>query len=869
MAVDLCCCSCGGALDVKNAKGTTIVCDYCGKEQVIPSLDNEARLKAYRRATEFRLKKQFDEAQRIYESMLLQFSDDFEVRWGLCLCRYGVEYIEDFDGKRIPICHRNLYESILLDDDYLFAIDNCDSVAKATIEHDAKYIDSVQKRYIEISKQETPYDVFISYKETETYSNNRTKDSVLAEEIYDQLEKEHFKVFFARISLSEKLGQDFEPNIEFALSTAKVMLLVGTSVENINSVWVKSEWSRYLKFMVRDRGKKSLIPCYLGFDPYDLPNEISSFQAQDLSKIGAIKDIVKGIKKLVEPSTVVTVAQGGETAARLIRRAEIHIERNEKKQAIKILDQCLNLDPENATAYLLLALINYGIDNIVDLDNYCKRTPNYKEIYDERITQKLYNNNTNNYEPFEIIPKNEYVFLDIANSDYTSDEMDLLHNKSGFVNLMTIDDSIANEYFSYALIDENINYKTAQKFAKDELKSIMDKHFEAHKQTHDAHVQKCKNEYNQFVKERYEALKKFYYDATYNATKAISAESPKEAILSFLKIDNYLDSHALAFSLAHGYVSSGYNKDGLYDFVVHNFWGEEQKTLLTIYKNSWMANKERIVKQLQEVETKASKSKSIKLKESTQDDINNELNALSMQKNDLKQTARYYKTNSYANDIAEIDSAFAKADKQVDKLNKYAAVLPKRKDPVGVSSFFAVLIPLLLVIIMFAAAKGILYSMATNYAESEDWSFWTHYLEIMIPLAPTFFAVVIIISLYMSIVNSTMAPFGLGLLVGLFGGPILSFILFFTAPVFGSPVIITRDLTLLLVTILCFAPFILSLIVGFIKHRLRPATIMWYITEIFLLALAIIVFVLMKKYMIDVFDFESYPEPNEIFSLYW
>ena len=63
-------------------------------------------------------------------------------------------------------------------------------------------------------------------------------------------------------------------------------------------MWVKNEWCRYLKLMKTDRSKL-LIPCYKDMDAYDLPEEFSHLQAQDMGKIGFINDVIRGIKKVI------------------------------------------------------------------------------------------------------------------------------------------------------------------------------------------------------------------------------------------------------------------------------------------------------------------------------------------------------------------------------------------------------------------------------------------------------------------------------------------------------------------------------------------------------------------------------------------
>ena len=113
-------------------------------------------------------------------------------------------------------------------------------------------------------------------------------------------------MFFSRITLENKLGSQYEPYIFSALNSAKVMLVVGSSKDNLNSSWVKNEWSRFLKIRKSD-ASKMIIPCYIDMDPYDLPDELAILQSQDMGKIGFLQDLMWGIGKVIhreDPSNV-------------------------------------------------------------------------------------------------------------------------------------------------------------------------------------------------------------------------------------------------------------------------------------------------------------------------------------------------------------------------------------------------------------------------------------------------------------------------------------------------------------------------------------------------------------------------------------
>ena len=351
------CKMCGGTIEFE--QGATVgVCDSCGTKQTLPRLDDDKKANLYDRANHFRRNNEFDKAMGIYEQILNEDNTDAEAYWSIVLCRYGIEYVEDpTSHKRIPTVNRAQFTSIFDDDNYKSALQYADGYQRSIYEEEAKAINEIQKGILAISQKEEPFDVFICYKETDN-NGRRTPDSVLANDLYHQLTQEGFKVFFARITLEDKLGSAYEPYIFAALNSAKVMVVLGTKPEFFNAVWVRNEWSRYLA-LIKQGQKKMLIPAYKDMDPYDLPEEFSHLQAQDMSKLGFMQDLIRGIKKIAQadaPKTTVvkeTVISGGNAnTAPLLKRAFMFLEDGDWNSANKYCEKVLDIDPENASAYL-------------------------------------------------------------------------------------------------------------------------------------------------------------------------------------------------------------------------------------------------------------------------------------------------------------------------------------------------------------------------------------------------------------------------------------------------------------------------------------------------------------------------------------
>ena len=359
------CKMCGGDL-VLTPDSTVAECEYCGTRQTVPTADSEKKLTLFARANRLRLACEFDKAAGVYENIVSEFPTEAEAYWGLVLCRYGIEYVDDpATGKKVPTCHRSSFDSILEDSDFEQACENADPIARRVYRDEAKAIEDIRRGILEVSGKEPPYDIFICYKETDE-NGARTVDSVLAQDVYDALTEKGYRVFFSRITLEDKLGTEYEPYIFAALNSAKLMLVFGTDYEYFNAVWVKNEWSRFLKLMAQDKNKH-LIPCYKDVDAYDMPKEFQKLQGQDMGKVGAVQDLLRGIDKLLGKGAAAQAAPaapaqptGGPTADSLLKRGQMFLEAGDNDSAINYFNNILDLDPENEQAYLGIIMAVYG-----------------------------------------------------------------------------------------------------------------------------------------------------------------------------------------------------------------------------------------------------------------------------------------------------------------------------------------------------------------------------------------------------------------------------------------------------------------------------------------------------------------------------
>lgn len=373
--VNFICKMCGGNLELIESE-QVCECDHCGRRQTVPKADDDKKLALFERANQLRADCDFDKAAGIYEAIAAEFSDEAEAYWGLVLCKYGIEYVDDPLTKgKIPTCHRSSFSSLFDDADYKATIENATVVQREVYESEAKQIEALRRDIIEVSEKEEPYDVFICFKEHDA-KGDRTPDSVFAQEIYEALTEKGYRVFFSRITLEDKLGTEYEPYIFAALNSAKVMLAFGTRTEYYNSVWVKNEWSRFLQLIAAGE-KKTLIPCYADMDITDMPKGFSIRQAQNMAKLGWQQDLIRGVEKIIPKKSeaaaervVIRETSNNPTVTSLLKRVFIFLEDKDWKSADEYAEKVLDIEPENAEAYLGKLMSEMNVSNRKKLSEY-------------------------------------------------------------------------------------------------------------------------------------------------------------------------------------------------------------------------------------------------------------------------------------------------------------------------------------------------------------------------------------------------------------------------------------------------------------------------------------------------------------------
>ena len=115
------------------------------------------------------------------------------------------------------------------------------------------------------------YDVFISFKQS-TAEKKLKPEALVAEKVYKLLRERRISVFYSEESLAECGAGQFSRTIEKALDESKILILVGSCKENIESQWVEAEWDSFLNDIRSGNKTGELFIVNCGeMKPADLP----------------------------------------------------------------------------------------------------------------------------------------------------------------------------------------------------------------------------------------------------------------------------------------------------------------------------------------------------------------------------------------------------------------------------------------------------------------------------------------------------------------------------------------------------------------------------------------------------------------------
>ena len=327
------CRSCGGELE---RRGNHYYCRFCGNKWMVDVAED---VHVVDRANAWAALRDcdFERAAELFENIILKDAESHEAYWGRALALSGIIYVTDLnENKKVPTCNSISEESFLDSPDVEKAISLSPVEIAESYKRQAEQIERIRVEWLEKARREPPYDVFISYKDSDREKGiERTQDSIDAQDLYNALVAEGFKVFYSRLSLRNKVSEQYEPYIYNAIKTAKVMIVFGEKPEYFSAVWVKNEWSRFrARIESGEKHKNSLVVAYKNMSPAALPVVLKTRQCLNAGEMTFLPDLIKHIKRVIDETKQAAHIErkeikGGQISKRATRIANETLETRE------------------------------------------------------------------------------------------------------------------------------------------------------------------------------------------------------------------------------------------------------------------------------------------------------------------------------------------------------------------------------------------------------------------------------------------------------------------------------------------------------------------------------------------------------------
>lgn len=146
--------------------------------------------------------------------------------------------------------------------------------------------------------QDMHSDVFISFKNSDA-NGNKTVDGEIARNLYDELTSRKISTFFSNATLLS-LGQSvYKKSIDEALESTKVLVIVSTQTQYLNSEWVKYEWESFHHDILSGMKKNAqIVPYFANFTREETPRSLRDFQTFNTG-VHSVKEVADFVENAI------------------------------------------------------------------------------------------------------------------------------------------------------------------------------------------------------------------------------------------------------------------------------------------------------------------------------------------------------------------------------------------------------------------------------------------------------------------------------------------------------------------------------------------------------------------------------------------
>lgn len=253
-------------------------------------------------------------------------------------------------------------------------------------------------------------EVCICYLENDE-NGRRTKDSLIAAEVYKKLESKKINCFYEHISAENIIGNDLEIIRYAAVNCSKIIVLVGTSADNFSALY-----NKYFDAF----GDKTLIPIISDMKPEQLPEELRRFQASNFDSLGALNDLLTSVLNLLGRDNEIELE-------------EIYAKKQKKKKTTTVILASLSalllciasvltivLWPEKEDTAVLTNedIYNYAIQ-LANEEKYLEAATEFSKILDYKDSNNQYKKIYDRYDGYYQDDEQIYsVYINVVDGKY-------------------------------------------------------------------------------------------------------------------------------------------------------------------------------------------------------------------------------------------------------------------------------------------------------------------------------------------------------------------------------------------------------------------------------------------------------------------
>lgn len=316
------CAGCGAPLDMAYAAEGVCRCKYCAYTNIL-SKDNqteEVLLLLHDGEAELR-NSAFERAYNAFKTAAELDPEESRAYFGMALANNRVKHIRDVVNNRWQsICFEVTEKRFTTDKNFSLALEYASTdEQRREYETRAREIDYIRGKFCELRESGVGYDTFICVKVSEA-GGGYTQDSMLAMKLYDSIKASGARPFYSEKEIGDRVGEDYEALILYALFSAKSFILVCTNEDYLRTPWVENEYSRYYAMLTdKEKAKNSIMIVFNGTVIERIPGIPGKIQGVNLASFDASEKIKQFVKKFAdetsatpEPKTKICATCGAE-----------------------------------------------------------------------------------------------------------------------------------------------------------------------------------------------------------------------------------------------------------------------------------------------------------------------------------------------------------------------------------------------------------------------------------------------------------------------------------------------------------------------------------------------------------------------------